>query len=327
MPKTTTDAFDEYDENLKLDPKGRAAAEKVHNDITSLLISQRLIIWAFLQGSFRRKTMIAPLRDVDKVVILHPDLAGLTPDEAMDRIQQVLQAKYPDATFDRSRHSLKIDFGPDSFYFDIVPAWETNTDDDDVCIANRDTGGWDRSNTRELIRVVAERNMDTGGAFIHQARMGKQVIKHLLDGVIPGLHVESWAFLTIAEAIAHDEALAQILEMGASLLGNTYTEPTGVDLISSRLQPDVIAQAKPVLETAARRAREARQLADAGDHNEAIRIWHSLCGDCFPAPEEQDVATALGRSFQGGAVTTSGTVSTTRSGAQTSRPVRPWKTL
>lgn len=114
---------------------------------------------------------------------------------------------------------------------------------------------------------------------------------------------------------------------GASLLGYTYTEPTGVDLISSRLQPDVIAQAKPVLDTAARRAREARQLADAGDHNEATRIWHSLCGDCFPAPEEQDVAAALGRSFQGGAVTTSGTVSTARSGAQTSRPVRPWKTL
>lgn len=325
MPKTTNDAFFEYDENLKLDPDERAAAQEIHNEITAVLIDKRLIVAAFLQGSFARKTMIAPLRDVDKIVVLHGDLDGLSPEEVMDRIEEAVRIAYPDVVFDRSRHALQIDFGEDSFYFDTVPAWESDTDDDDVMIANRETGGWERSNTRELIRIVAERNQATGGVWIHQVRMGKQVIKHLLDGIVPGLHVESWAYIAVAEGLDHDEALARILEHGAQLLGSIYTEPTGVDTISDRLKPDVIATAKPVLEDAARRAREARDLADAGDHNEAIRIWHELCGDCFPAPDPQDAATALSRAFQGGSITSSGTVATSRAGVQPAKPSRSWR--
>lgn len=327
MSPTTEEAFDEFDENLKLDLNERLSAIKVHNEITSLLIDKQIIVDAFLQGSFRRKTMIAPLRDVDKVVILHGDLEDLSPDEVMDRIQEVVEVEYPDVTFDRSRHALQIDFGDDSFYFDTVPAWESTTDDDDVCIANRDSGGWQSSNTRQLIRVIAERNQDTGGKFIHQARMGKQVIKHLLDGSIPGLHVEAWAHDAIVVSMAHDEALARIIEIGASLLGTIYYEPTGVEAISARLKPDVVEHAKTVLADAALRAREARDLTDADDHNEAIRIWHSICGECFPEAEEQDDASALGQSFQGGAITSSGTVSSSRTTGQTSRPVRPWRAI
>jgi Second Messenger Oligonucleotide or Dinucleotide Synthetase domain len=325
MPTPTDDAFEEYDENLKLDPEERPAAEKVHNEVTDLLIDKGLIVTAFLQGSFRRKTMIAPLRDIDKIVVLHPDLVGLAADEVMDRIEAELRNAYTHAIFTRTRHALQIDFGAATFSFDTVPAWESDTDDDDVLIANRDTGGWDRSNTRELIRVIADRNLATGGVWIHQVRMAKQVVKYLLDGIVPGLHIESWAFIAVGDKVAHDEALAQILECGASHIGGTYTEPTGVDMISARLKPDVVATALPVLMEAARRAREARNLSLAGDHGEAIRIWHDLCGDCFPEPAAQDAATALGRAFQGGAVTSMGTVTTSQMGFQRSQPTRSWR--
>ena len=116
------------------------------------------------------------------------------------------------------------------------------------------------------------------------------MVKHLLDGIVPGLHVESWAFIAVTGHMTHDEALSKILESGAALLGGTYTEPTGVEVISDRLKPDVIAEAKPVLQRAAVRSAEARRLTEAGDHNEAIRIWRELCGDCFPDPRPQDAA-------------------------------------
>jgi len=324
--RTTAEAFDELDDNLKLDPNDRRAAEDCHNAITELLLRLGLIVTAFLQGSFARKTMLAPLRDIDKVVVLDPAMAGLSADQVMDRIQAAVAVGYPGVTFERSRHALKIDFGPHSFYFDTVPAWETTTDDDDVLIANRDSGSWKRSNTRELIRVVAERNAATDGRFIHQVRMGKQVAKHRLDGIVPGLHVESWAYRAIEKPLPHDEALTRILEAGADMLGGRYTEPTGVDVISARLKLNVIWTAKPVLTDAARQARQARQLADAGDHNEAIRIWHELLGDCFPEAAPQDDAEALQRSFQGGSVTSSGTVTTARTTGQPSRPGRSWRT-
>jgi predicted nucleotidyltransferase len=329
MPSiTTAEAFDELDENLKLDPDERRGAEELHNEITEILKKAGLIVLAFLQGSFARKTMIAPLRDIDKVVVLAPSMKGLSPDEVMTRIQNVLSAHYPDAVFERSRHALKIDFGEATFYFDTVPAWETTTDDDDdVLIANRDTGGWDRSNTRELIRTIAERNQETGGFFIHEVRMGKQAIANLLDGIIPGLHVESWAYDVIEQALPHDEAVARIIEAGAGLLGGPYYEPTGVDMISTRLKPDVIAVAKPVLEKAARDARTAVELAAAGDHNGAIAVWHQIFGNEFPAPAAEGEEATLRRAFSGASVTPAGTVSTSRVGRQTAQPVRPWRSL
>lgn len=325
MATTTTAAFDEFDENLKLDPDERKRAQELHNEITSILRDTGIITSAFLQGSFARKTMIKPLRDIDKIVILDDSMADLSPDEVMDRIEGVLAAEYPEATFDRTRHALQVDFGSETFYFDTVPAWNTPSDgDDDVLIANRDSGGWDLSNTRELLKVVAERNGETNGRFVHQARMAKQAVKHLLDGSIPGLHSESWAFDSITESMSHDEAVHLTLQTGADLLGGRYTEPTGRDDISTRLDDATVVRAKAVLADAARRAGEARDLSAAGDHNEAIRIWRGIFGDEFPEPDDQDDRTALSRAFEGGGVTSAGTVSTAPVG-QTSRPTRSWR--
>jgi hypothetical protein len=155
--------------------------------------------------------------------------------------------------------------------------------------------------------------------------MGKHAILNLLDGLIPGLHVESWAYSVIIESLAHDVACERLLRAGADLLGKSYTDPTGADLISERLKPDVVATARPVLEQAARQAAEARRLTEVGDHDEANRLWHAIFGDPFPAPPEQDDSEALRRSFTGGAVTSAGTVSTSARSGQRSQPTRSWR--
>src|ERR1017187_2172701 len=67
----TPDAFGQYDSDLNLDPAEHLRALKFHNELTAALKFDGLISTAFLQGSFARKTMLKPLRDIDKVVILH----------------------------------------------------------------------------------------------------------------------------------------------------------------------------------------------------------------------------------------------------------------
>jgi hypothetical protein len=123
----------------------------------------------------------------------------------------------------------------------------------------------------------------------------------------------------------HDEALTQILETGAELLGGTYFEPTGVDRISDRLKPSIVANAKPSLQGAAEQAREARRLSDSGVHDAAIAVWRALCGDCFPAPAAQEAADALSRAFQGGSITSTGRVVSSSAGAQLALPGRSWR--
>lgn len=65
-PTTVAGAFDRLDEALRLDRGELAEARAFHDQITQQLKELGLIRDAFLQGSLARKTMVAPLRDVDK---------------------------------------------------------------------------------------------------------------------------------------------------------------------------------------------------------------------------------------------------------------------
>ena len=185
-------------------------------------------------------------------------------------------------TFGRGRHALKVDLGPGRCSFDIVPAFETDTDDDDVLIANTETNTWDRSNTRTMIRVIAERNQACDGRFVHQVRMAKQYVAHNLEGLIPGLHVETYAYRAVPSRWSTPEASCRILEAGARLLAGAYTDPTGVDQISRKLKPGVALQAQAAPAEAARRAREAQRLAAAGDHPGALAICTTCSATHFP---------------------------------------------
>jgi len=317
-------AFEQFDNELKLNPSERVRAEKCHLEITALLTAKGLIVLAFLQGSFARKTMISPLRDIDKVVILSETLTGLSPDEVMNCLESALRVAYPNATFERTRHSLKIDFGNDSFCFDVVPAYETTTDDDDVLIANRDSQGWDRSNTRELMRVVRARNQEFDGRFIHVVRMIKHLVAHQMDEVIPGLHVESIAYAAMKSSLPYAQACLVVLEAGAELLAGSYTDPTGVDRLSDRLKPDARASAQAAFAAAAAKASEARALAEDGDEQNALRVWHDVFGDPFPEPKGQTLGAALSAAT-GGSVTRTGHVSPSAAARQSAPPTRSWR--
>ena len=54
------EAFEVFDQKLKLNPRERAAAIRLHNEITAVLLAAGVIVRAFLQGSFARKTMLGP---------------------------------------------------------------------------------------------------------------------------------------------------------------------------------------------------------------------------------------------------------------------------
>lgn len=78
-----------------------------------------------------------------------------------------------------------------------------------------------------------------------------------------------------------------------------YCDPTGAQVISRRLAPDLKARARDAFRRCADQAREAAALAGAGDDNNAYVIWRSIFGDAFPAPAGQTVRTAFAMSFAG----------------------------
>lgn len=107
---TVARAFDRLDDGLKLDSAEVQAAKQCHHAIRDLLAAAGLIVGAFLQGSLARKTMVAPLRDVDMVVLIAPAHSHLRyaqggSIEVMRLIHAALAAAYPEATFKVAKHA------------------------------------------------------------------------------------------------------------------------------------------------------------------------------------------------------------------------------
>jgi len=318
-------AFDSFDDELKLDPGKRIQAESFHRELTTRLKVDQIISSTFLQGSFARKTMLKPLRDIDKVVILDPRHAHLFTDVggsalAAELVETALQGYYPNATCSRTRHSIQMDLGSDTFSFDVVPAYEADDGTTDVMIIDLKSGGWERSNTRTLIDVVAERNKTCDGLFIHQVRFVKHWSRHVLADRLPGLHVEAIAFACVDQPIGHAEAVARIFAYGAQLLSqrSTYADPTGVDELSSKISDVDRGYARQAFASASDRASQALALDEAGNHDAAIATWMSIFGEPFSdgKPVGGDYLRRLGA---GAAVSTGIVTSTPRT-----TPTRAW---
>jgi hypothetical protein len=334
--RTITGAFDEFDENLNLDPHERRKAQARHQKITDCLVGAGLAAGTFLQGSFARKTMRRPLKDVDMVILLaeihRPAWGGDGvggPAAAMAAIQTAVAATFPGARFDvddSPAHALQVTFPDCPFTFDLVPAFADPDGGEDIFIADRELDRWEWSNTRTLNRVISERNQATVGVFVHQVRMGKEFkADEPRLHELCGLAIESLAHAAIVKRMPHDRALLVLFEYAATAVLGKVLDPTGVDDLAAEWTTAQRAAYSQIFGSAANRAREAAALSADGEHAAAIEIWHDLLGEAFPEPAPQTSAQALA-GLVAGSITSTGRAVTSQRAVQPNRPGRSWRT-
>ncbi|CAB4365426.1 MAG: hypothetical protein F2681_15025 [Actinobacteria bacterium] len=286
MSKNLSQRFDALHEALKLDPGEHARAIAAHKRLDLILLGSGLVKATRLQGSFARKTMLPPLKDIDKIVELNDDLVAEFhvpggPQLAMRRLQAVLEPKFQGAKFEVKRHALCIELPGDGFDFDAVPAFNSPDGSKWVAIADTEDDRWEPSSTYLLIDAVAERNQLCVGRFVHQVRMIKQAVRNAnLD--LPGLHIESFAYAAINSRLDHADAVAAALNTAATMIRGSYTDPTGTDFIDRRLTAEQRAKATTGLRLLADQANEAQRLSAEGREGAATHIWADIFGDAFP---------------------------------------------
>lgn len=327
---TVAGAFSTYDATLNLDPAERARAQKRHQEITALLGASGLVTLTFLQGSFARKTMRKPLKDVDMVVLMAERLrADLErpggPARAMDLLRHIVAAAYPTARFDAdgaSAHALQVTFPDLPFTFDLVPALAG--DGEIVHIANRELDQWEWSNARTLNRVVSERNVRTNGRFVHQVRMGKALKDRYPELDLCGLAYEALAHDSIFLEQPHDVAVADLLRHASTAVLGKILDPTGVDDLTAEWDDDQRLRYVDRFAALSVRADEALRLRADGSESAAVEVWRSVFGDDFPAAPQQTASEALAALAAGG-ITSTGRAVTTPRAHQPNRPARSWR--
>jgi hypothetical protein len=331
--RTTNAAFTAFDQEINLDPREREAAQRRHGEITACLVAAKIATTTFLQGSFARKTMRKPLKDVDMVIVLNESYRELWtrpggPAAAMYAIQTALAASFPGVAFDvedQPAHALQVTFADCGFTFDLVPAFADVDGSEDVYIANRETDQWEWSNTRTLNRLVSGFNTATTGQLVHQIRMGKtfkgnQPVLRKLCGLV----IESFACAAITKRMTHAEALVVMFEHAATAVQGKVLDPTCVDDLSAKWSVAERSAYTQAFAEAARRGREALALEADGEHEAAIEVWHAIIGAPYPQPTTQTAQQAL-TALGSGSITSAGRAVVSQRGTQSNRPARSWR--
>ncbi|MBD8057871.1 nucleotidyltransferase [Cellulomonas sp. JH27-2] len=333
MVSTVSSAFEEFDGHLNLDPGERRHAQDLHREIRELLEDNGQVKDSFLQGSFARKTMLKPLKDVDIVIILAsdawPGLDGPSgPAQAMEFFRRCVAEHWPGALFDQGEapaaKALRVHLPGVEFTIDLVPALD-DADGRYVLIGDRELGEWIPSNTRIQITNVQKRNVLTGGTFVHQVRMFKALIKHHPElDFFKGIAAESLAYQVITASVAPQEALLKLLQAAPQILAGPLLEPAGEDDMTGKWSPAERQLARKVLGEAAQGAGEAIALEASGDARAAIGVWHEILGSDFPEPEPISEHQAM-KNWASGSIATGGYLSPSTAGVAQTQPRRAWR--
>jgi hypothetical protein len=334
LPRSVRAAFDQFDAAISLDPMERARATRRREEITEALVAASLAESTFLQGSFARKTMRRPLKDVDVVAVLPVALREryFTPNGARmvhEAFKPVLAATFGDhVAFDVSASAgkaLQLCFDDVDFTVDLVAAFADPAGSELVFIADRQEGAWEASNTRTLKRVVAERNEGTAGQFVHQVRMMKEFkAQHPELDDVCGLAIESLTFGAVITEMSHPRAVAATLRHSSQAVLGPLLDPTGVDDLSLKWSGVQRQTFSGVFASGADRAEEALRMEGDGRFTAAIEIWVSVLGEDFPTPPVQSEADTVA-GLVAGSITSTGRTTGSRYGVEQNRPTRSWR--
>ena len=185
--RTVREGFAALDDALLLDKEQDRQAKDARGKIDEILTDAGWQKQSLLQGSYGRKTMLPPLKDVDLTVILPENKRYLLEDPAGSNLAMaafrraiVDSGEFPGILFDGDgpkAHALQMVIPGLDFTVDLVPAFETD-EYDWLVIADREKCRWDkRSDVRGLRDKVVARNVLCTFKWVRQVRHAKHALR------------------------------------------------------------------------------------------------------------------------------------------------------
>ncbi len=289
-------AFDTLQRGINVDPDAVVKARERRDIFRTALDPEDDVERVFASGSLARGSQIAPIHDVDMVIVFsaaeHPTwgAAGDSAEEALcdvrDRVHALLGQSAGSCAqevrrADLKNHSLKCfldDPGVENaFTVDVVPALACNGH---LLIPQRRNKQWVASDPEDLISRVLGRHADWN-RFVPLVRALKRWNKDVGAGM-KSLALEVLA-LTYLPQDTRPKALQRFFTAAHAHIYEPIEDPAG---LCGPIDPKMdIERAKDKLDKAASDAWYAVEAQDAGDTDKAACHWREVFGDIFPEPE------------------------------------------
>jgi hypothetical protein len=288
-------AFEGFRGNLEI-TEFQESVISARQEKTRTALERKLTVRSsFLTGSYRRRTLIAPMRDadVDIIVVLDRGYRRRGPRAVLDLVKDALREEYRSSKISRNGQAVTISFS--DFTVDVVPAFATWWDSDVLDICNSGDGTWIRTNPKRHIEISGKVNQRTAGLLVPSVKMLK-AWNRTAGRPLRGFHLEvlAWKVLDPGSLPAawwgpglglgsDPENLSQFFAEAPARLRRKLRDPARDEgdvgaYLTGRARDDVISR----LDTAASRCERAAQLLADGDIAGANIVYRKVFGDAFP---------------------------------------------
>lgn len=298
-------AFEPHERAIRVTDAQNAEAKGLHPPLREEVTRHLGLRFkdSFLNGSYRRKTQIAPLGDLDIIIVLGVVRAGAPlepPALALERIAKAASACKAVRRVKIGVRAVTCVLWHSDITVDLVPARE-HLDGDRLwlCRHNPDEGisDWTLEHPRGQIRAASATNEACEGTYIPLVRVAKGWNSRMGPGdekLLPSYVMEASTCRALgdrpadfAPGLARTYAVLEEHLVGRLPLpdpGNPERD------VLELLDEDRRQRAIPVVQHAAREASRALTLP----LEEALSVWGKLLGPTFPEPGQRTGRMAAG---------------------------------
>jgi hypothetical protein len=286
MARTITQGFEQLRQNLEITGLQSETVSTRQQSVRSALDDGLTILETFLTGSYRRSTMIAPLKEADVDIVAVMDTSYYQRDgqvSLLDKVKRVLLKRYP-RTPKISRDGQAVTITFTDFCVDVVPAF--NRQGGGLLIPDSIQKRWIETDPKRHVEIWAEANKKHGYKLVPIIKMVKAWNK-MHSALLRSFSLETLTLQALSNVTISDysSGVRYAFDKARSQVSSAVYDPAGYGgNVASYLDTyEKVNQVVTRLETAYQRAVNAEGLDQRGRPDLAFDKWRMIFGDYFPA--------------------------------------------
>ena len=290
---TRNQAFDTLRSNLELTGLQEKTVATRQTNVRAALERQLEVKDSFLTGSYRRQTLIGPLKqaDVDIMVVLAGRYRTKGAKGTLDLVRTVLLDEYKKGTkISRNGQAVTITFS--DFVVDVVPAferpwWSWDSTGWDICDSG--SGAWISTNPKRHVELSARANRTHHQNLVPRIKQLK-AWNRSVGGPLRSFHLESLAWSIFGTSWwwyneqSSDWASAHyFFKKARSKLRDQLHDPAGTGKdVAAYLHGEALNVAVSKVESAMDRCKRAENAFKDGDLDAMHTAYSQVFGDAYP---------------------------------------------
>lgn len=286
-------AFDRLRRNLELTGLQESTVSTRQQNIREVLADRLTIVDDFLTGSFRRHTLIGPLKkaDVDIVVVLDRSYREAGARAVLDRVRKALLQEYP-RTPEISRNGQAVTISFHDFVVDVVPAfklpWWNWNEGWEICDSANDR--WIVTNPKKHVELSSRANRTHKGELVPRIKQLKAWNRHVGEP-LQSFHLEAiaWSIFGTSywwyKSMRSDWVSARtFFENAPERVRSKLSDPAGLGGdVGAYLTGSALETALSKMGSARDRCVRAEKAAKDGKLAAMHQAYRQVFGDDYPA--------------------------------------------